>query len=129
MVTQTIRGLLGDWGSRYEPWGSSIRGAWFSSWYVLSMGIDLKVHSPAQDGVLLSRWSLFCLFLPSPVDNKLETSHGYHTKRNASVKPGKWGITKTGGSSLGLRKMFSEVQDKWRHYLTVIPPTIGYMAQ
>ena len=29
------------------------------------LGIELKVHSPAQDGVLLSRWSLFCLFPPS----------------------------------------------------------------
>ena len=60
--------LLGNGESRYEPWGSSIQGVWFSSWYVVSIDIGhiwLKVHSPAQDGVLLSRWSLFCLFPPS----------------------------------------------------------------
>ena len=29
------------------------------------MGIELKVHSPAQDGVLLSRQTLFCFLLQS----------------------------------------------------------------
>ena len=59
--------LLGNGESRYESWGSSIPGAWFSIWYVVSqiLGVQLKVHSPAQDGVLLSRWSLFCLVPPS----------------------------------------------------------------
>ena len=29
------------------------------------LGIEFKVHSQAQDGVLLSRRSLFCLFPPT----------------------------------------------------------------
>ena len=29
------------------------------------LGIELKVHSPARDGVQLSRQSLFCMFPPS----------------------------------------------------------------
>ncbi|KAM9720446.1 MAL-like protein isoform 1-T1 [Dama dama] len=37
----------------------------YESWKILMLGIELKVHSPAQGGVLLSRWSLFCLFPPS----------------------------------------------------------------
>ena len=59
--------LLGDGESRYEPWGSSIWGVWFSSWCVVSIDTGHVAQSPrsAQDGVLLSRWSLFCLFPPS----------------------------------------------------------------
>ena len=59
--------LLGDGESRYELWGSTIRGSGFpvGMSFPLILGIQLKVHSPAQDGVLLSRWSLFCLFPPS----------------------------------------------------------------
>ena len=33
--------------------------------FPLILGVELKAHSLAQDGVLLSRWSLFCLFPPS----------------------------------------------------------------
>ena len=64
--------LLGNGASRYEPWGSSIWGAWFSCWYVVSIdsGHIAQIHSPAQDGVLLSRWSLFHLFAPS-IGNQL----------------------------------------------------------
>ena len=31
------------------------------------LGIWLEVRSPAQNGVLLSRWSLFCFLLHSPL--------------------------------------------------------------
>ena len=40
--------------SRYEPWGSSIRGPWFSSWYVVSIDTGHIAQSP-QSG---PRWSL-----------------------------------------------------------------------
>ena len=33
--------------------------------FPLILGVELKAHSLAQDGVLLSRWSLFSLFPPS----------------------------------------------------------------
>ena len=70
--------LLGEGESRYKPWGSSIRGSgeggvWFSSWYVVSIdtGNIAQSHSPAQDGVLLSRWSLFCFLLQYKGEIKL----------------------------------------------------------
>ena len=51
--------LLGNGESRYEPWDSPIRGAWFSSWYVVSIDTGHRAQSPrwspAQDGVVLSR--------------------------------------------------------------------------
>ena len=47
------------------PSGLGVGGVWFSSWYVISIdtGHIAQSHSPAQDGVLLSRWSLFCFLL------------------------------------------------------------------
>ena len=45
--------LLVDGESRYEPWGSSILGVWFSSWYVDSIDTGYIVQSP-QSG---PRWS------------------------------------------------------------------------
>ena len=45
--------LLGTRESRYEPWGSSIQGAWFSSWYVISINTGHIAQSP-QSG---PRWS------------------------------------------------------------------------
>ena len=39
--------------SRYEPWGSSIQGFWFSSWYVISIDTGHIGQSP-QSG---PRWS------------------------------------------------------------------------
>ena len=50
--------LLGDGESRYEPWGSSIWGVWFSSWYVISTDtghiaqstVQPKMESCFQDG-------------------------------------------------------------------------------
>ena len=45
--------LLGNGESRYEPWGSSIQGAWFSSWSVVSIDTGHIVQSP-QSG---PRWS------------------------------------------------------------------------
>ena len=45
--------LLGNGESRYEPWGSSIRGVWFSSWYVISIDTGYIAQSP-QSG---PRWS------------------------------------------------------------------------
>ena len=41
------------------------------------LGIYLKVHSLAQDGVLLSRWSLFCLFPPSWTENFWDYREGF----------------------------------------------------
>ena len=38
-----------------------------------------KVHSLAQDGFLLSRWSLFCLFSPSPAISILSLTGGHST--------------------------------------------------
>ena len=38
--------LLGSGESRYEPWGSSIWGVWFSSWYVVSTDIGHIAQSP-----------------------------------------------------------------------------------
>ena len=48
--------LLGDLGTAL---GLFHLGARFSSWCVVSkiLSIELRVNSPAQDGVLLSRWS------------------------------------------------------------------------
>ena len=48
-----------------ELWGSSFRGPGFpvGTSFPQILGIQLKVHSPAQDGVLLSRESLFCFLL------------------------------------------------------------------
>ena len=45
-----------------EPWGSSFQGPGFPVGLLFPqiLGIQLKVHSLAQDGVLLSRQSLFC---------------------------------------------------------------------
>ena len=45
--------LLGNRESRYEPWGSSIQGAWFSSWYVLSIDTGHIAQSPQSS----PRWS------------------------------------------------------------------------
>ena len=63
--------LLGNRESRYEPWGSSIQGAWFSSWYVVSIDTGHIAQSP-QSG---PRWeSCFqdeacsvCFLLHSPL--------------------------------------------------------------
>ena len=44
--TDNYRILLGNGESRYKPWGSSIRGAWFSSWYVMSIDTGLIAQSP-----------------------------------------------------------------------------------
>ena len=44
---------MGNKESRYEPWGSSIQGTWFSSWYVFSIDIGHRAQSP-QSG---PRWS------------------------------------------------------------------------
>ena len=38
--------LLGNRESRYEPWGSSIQGAWYSSWYVVSIDTGNITQSP-----------------------------------------------------------------------------------
>ena len=38
--------LLGNGESRYEPWGSSIQGAWYSSWYVVSIDTGNITQSP-----------------------------------------------------------------------------------
>ena len=59
--------LLGDRESKNEPWGSSFQGPGFPVGMLFPqiLGIQLEVQSPAQDGVLLSRQSLFCLFPPS----------------------------------------------------------------
>ena len=48
-----------------ELQGSSFRGPGFpvGMSFPQILGIELKVHSPAQDGVLLSRQSLFCFLL------------------------------------------------------------------
>ena len=45
--------LLGNRGSRYEPWGSSIQRAWFSSWYVVSIHTGHIAQSPQSS----PRWS------------------------------------------------------------------------
>ena len=45
--------LSGNRESRYEPWGSSIPGAWFSSWYVVSIYTGHIAQSP-QSG---PKWS------------------------------------------------------------------------
>ena len=41
--------LLGDG----EPWGSSIQGVWFSSWYVISVDTGHRAQSPPS----VPRWS------------------------------------------------------------------------
>ena len=45
--------LLGNGESRYEPWGSSIWGVWFSSWYVVSTDTGHLAQSPQSS----PRWS------------------------------------------------------------------------
>ena len=45
--------LSGDGESRYEPWGSSIQGVWFSSWYVISIDTE-HIAQSAQSSL---RWS------------------------------------------------------------------------
>ena len=45
--------LLGNTESRYEPWGSSIQRAWFSSWYVVSIHTGHIAQSPQS----IPRWS------------------------------------------------------------------------
>ena len=42
--------LLGDGESRYEPWGS-IQGAWFSSWYVISIDPGPIAQSPQSSPI------------------------------------------------------------------------------
>ena len=37
----------------YKPWGSSIPGVWFSSWYVVSTDTGLIAQSPQSS----PRWS------------------------------------------------------------------------
>ena len=44
--TDNLGILLGNRESRYEPWGSSIQGAWFSSWYVVSIDTGQTAQSP-----------------------------------------------------------------------------------
>ena len=51
--TDNLGILLGNRESRHEPWGSSIQGAWFSSWYVVSIDTGHIAPSP-HDG---TRWS------------------------------------------------------------------------
>ena len=66
--TDNLGILLGEGESRYEPWGSSKEaGSLVFHWYVVSIGTGHIAQSPqaAQGGVLLSGWSLFCLFPPS----------------------------------------------------------------
>ena len=58
--------LLGVRESRFEPWGSSIRGLCFSSWYVICIDIGHVARSPQSS----PRWSPAfkmepVLFLPS----------------------------------------------------------------
>ena len=81
--------LLGNRESGYEPWGSSILGAWFSSWYIVSIGTGHIAQSPqsAQDGVLLSGWSLFCLFPPSRQEHTFWPSNrsSFLQQKNFSV--------------------------------------------
>ena len=62
--------LLGDGESRYEPWGSSIQGAWFSCWYVVSIDTGHIAQSPQSS----PRWSpafngacSVCFLLHSPL--------------------------------------------------------------
>ena len=45
--------LLGNRKSRYEPWGSSIWGVWFPSWYVISIDTGHIAQSPQSR----PRWS------------------------------------------------------------------------
>ena len=45
--------LLGDGESRYEPWGSSIQGVCFSSWYVISIDTGHIAQSPQSS----PKWS------------------------------------------------------------------------
>ena len=40
--------LLGQGESRYEPWGSSTWGVWFSSWYVVSIDTGHIAQSTVQ---------------------------------------------------------------------------------
>ena len=49
--------LLGNRKSMYEPWGSSIQGAWFSSWYVVSIDTGLYHYNPDQSPQSGPRWS------------------------------------------------------------------------
>ena len=44
--------LLGHAESRYTPWGSSMLGVWFSSWYVVSIDTG-HIQSPQSS----PRWS------------------------------------------------------------------------
>ena len=55
--------------------GALPSGVWFSSWYVVSIdtGHILKVHSPAQDGALLSNGVYSVCFLLQ-----------FHTRGNSS---------------------------------------------
>ena len=64
--------LLGDLGTAL---GLFHLGARFSSWCVVSkiLSIELRVNSPAQDGVQLSRWSLFCFLLQFPSTEEMVT--------------------------------------------------------
>ena len=64
-------GILSGRESRYEPWGSSFPGPGFpvGMSFPEILGIQLRVHSLAQDGVLLSRWSLFCFLLQHEQQN------------------------------------------------------------
>ena len=62
--------LLGNRKSQYEPWGSSIQGAWFSSWCVVSIDtgrpaqstVRPKMESCSQDGACS-----VCFLLHSPL--------------------------------------------------------------
>ena len=38
--------LLCNGESRYEPWGSSIAGVWFSRWFVVSIDTGHRAQSP-----------------------------------------------------------------------------------
>ena len=51
--TDNLGIFLGDRESRYEPWGSSIQGACFSSWYVVSIDTGHRAQSPQSS----LRWS------------------------------------------------------------------------
>ena len=70
--------LLGNGESRYKPWGSSFWGPSVpvGMSFPLILGIELKVHSAAQDEVLLSRWSLFCFLLPAQPSGRPGWSKG-----------------------------------------------------
>ncbi|KAM9720447.1 MAL-like protein isoform 2-T2 [Dama dama] len=97
----------------------------YESWKILMLGIELKVHSPAQGGVLLSRWSLFCLFPPSNGHEFEQTP----SDSEDSLYHGTTGILYMSAAVLQVHAtIMSEIQDLKNYYINTAASFFAFIT-